>query len=534
MRRKRQSSILSAATIIGAAALCSKALGVIRDRLFASMFGAGDELDIYFVAFRLPDLLHNILISGVISAAFIPVLARYVSKKQIDQAWKLSNSLLNLLAILLFILIIVFYIIAPYLMPLFAIGFDDLKMEVTIQLTRIMLLTPIFFTLSNIFSGILNTFKKFFIYALTPIAYNLGIIFGTIFLAPHWGIHGVAAGVVIGSILHFAIQIPSVISTGFRYQPIIVISEELKRVGRLMGPRIFGLAAHQINIIVNLSIASTLVIGSVAIFNFAFNLQSLPLGIFGISFAIAAFPILSHQASESDQSVFVQTFSQTFRRILFFVIPSSILILLLRAQIVRVVLGTGAFDWEDTILTARMLGFFSLSLFAQCLIPLIARSFYALEETRTPVIVSVFSMALNIALSLFLVKSHGVIGLAMAFSIASFVNMLTLLVLLHVRFHGLDDRRIITSIVKTTIASLVMGVYAYGTLYAVAPLVNMRTFVGIATQGLVAGTIGIIVFLLMSHVLRNDEVNVFQKIMRTKLRLQQGFVPLIRNGDNHE
>lgn len=535
---KKTTTILSAATIIGIASLASRILGMLRDRILAHSFGAGDDLDIYFTAFRLPDLLYNILIVGVISAAFIPVFSEYLTEKKIRAGWDLASSLINILLLLLISVSVILYFLMPWLINIIAVGFDKQKMHMTVELSRIMLLSPLFFAISNVLSGLLNSFKKFLVYAFAPIMYNVGIIFGALFLIEPFGVHGVAIGVVIGAFLHFAIQVPSALRVGFVYRPIIRLSNGVKKLLKLMIPRTIGLAAFQLNLLASTTIASTLTVGSVTIFNFANNLQSLPVGIFGVSFAIAAFPALSQEASRKNYSFFIRLFSSTFRRIVFFIVPASVLLLLLRAQVVRIILGSGAFDWEDTIFTARTLGFFAVSLFAQSLIPLIARSFFAIQDTKTPVTISVISMVINIFLSFFL--SHGwhlfhgfgIVGLAIAFSIASFFNLIALLIFFHYKMGSLDDKRIMISTMKTTLASMIMGIYSYGTLYAVAPLVDMRTFVGVVIQGTSALFVGILVFLLVSRVFQNDEIHIFEKISKTKLKLQHGLLNFTGEEDN--
>ncbi len=513
-------SILSAATIIAISSIASKALGLIRDRVLVSQFKTS-QLDVYYSAFRIPDFLYNIIIGGVISAAFVPVFTEFIVKKQLAKAWHVTNSLINILLAALLACTAALYLAAPALVSLLAHGFSPEKAAETVSLTRIMLCAPVFFALSNILSGILNSFKKFFIYSLAPIMYNAGIIAGTIILGPSMGIKGVAIGVVVGAALHFGIQLPSAIRAGYRYQPLFRLTDDVKALFRMISARIIGLVAFQLDLVISTTIASGLAPGSISIFNLANNIQSVPVSMFGISFAIAAFPILSELSSRDDTDGLRDTFSKTFRRIIFFIIPSSVLILLLRAQIVRVFLGSNKFSWDDTVHTARVLGYFALSLVAQSLVPLLSRTFYAKKDVRTPVLVSIFSVIVDVVCSVVFSRVYGVEGLGIAFAASSFTNVFLLLFFLHLKLKNLDDATIMASMLKTTLASLVMGMYSYGTLYAVAPLVNMQTFAGIATQGACAALTGVISFLCTSYLLKNDELNVFGKLKQITLRQQR-------------
>jgi putative peptidoglycan lipid II flippase len=254
--------------------------------------------------------------------------------------------------------------------------------------------------------------------------------------------------------------------------------------------------------------------GSISVFNFANNLQSFPVGVFGLSFAISSFPFLAEAFSKNDALSFKNYFSQTFSKILFFIIPASMLLLIERAQIVRLILGTGKFDWEDTYLTAQSLGFFSIGLFAQALIPLVARAFYSIQDTKTPVIIGIISVVVNIIASLLLIKPLGIMGLAFAFSIASFVNILLLLVMLRLKVGDLNDSEILISTLKIIFISLVMGAVAYLALNIIAPLVNMRTFWGIFTQAAGTTAASILVYFGLAFVFKLKEIKGIREVIR--------------------
>ncbi|TSC95436.1 MAG: virulence factor [Parcubacteria group bacterium Athens1014_10] len=502
---KLSGSIAGGAMIIAFFSVCSRFLGLLRDHLLAGKFGAGEVLDTYYAAFRLPDLIFNTLVLGALSAAFIPVFLEHWVKNK-DEAWKITNSFLNLLFLTLFIFSVIFFIFTPQLVAtIIAPGFDLERKKLTVDLTRVMLFSILFFSVSNVVSSVLNSFKKFFAYSLAPVVYNLGIIIGILFLVPRYGNAGLALGVVLGAFLHLIVQIPTLLKLGFKWQPILNFSPAVKKIGFLMLPRVFALAANQISKLVTTVIASTLTVGSIAVYNLADNLQSFPIGIFGISLAISAFPYFSESVSNGDLKKFSDHFSITFRRILFLIIPSSVLILLLRAQITRLVLGSGLFSWRDTILTLDTLGYFSLSIFAQALIPLLTRAFYAFQNTKTPVLISIFSLIVNIFLAVILGNRIGVAGLALAFSIATIINFILLFSILKFKVHFLKGRKFIFSLAKITIASSIMALIVQAAKSLAGAMVNMDTFSGVLIQTLISILIGVFSFLILAFLLRCGE-----------------------------
>ena len=535
----KSKTIFSAAFILAVAALASRILGLVRDRLLAGRFGAGDELDIYYAAFRLPDLVFSILIMGAISSAFIPVFAQYFHKNK-KEAWRLANGVLNLAFLFLLAAVAILVIFTPWLMRFIAPGFSGAKREMTILLTRIMFLSPLLLGLSNILSGILQYFKRFLVYSLAPIMYNIGIILGILIFVPTLGLVGLAWGVVFGAFLHVLIQLPGAIYSGFNWRPVLDIYHKgIKKIIKLMVPRTIGLAGFQINFLVITAIASTLVSGSIAIFNLANNLQYVPVGIFGITFATAVFPNLSNAFARKNKNIFSKNFSSAFSQILFLIIPLSVLFFILRAQIVRVILGTGEFSWADTRLTAAALGLFSLSIFAQGLIPLISRAFYALQNTKTPVLVSLFSIILNICFSFFFVwilsgsnifsslfsnilklkgiKEIAILGLPLAFSLANIVNFAILLKLFAKKISWWRPTAILKSFSKIILAVLLMSLVTYSFLYILNLFLDTHTFIGIFLQGVLAAIAGIMVYCLAAFLLEVEEMKmVVKKIVKIK------------------
>ena len=525
-------TITSAAIILAGASFLSRFIGIIRERIFAHHFGAGDIMDAYVAAFRFPDLVYMLLVMGALSAGFIPVFGRIWEKSK-KQSWELVNTVMNLLALVLIGVSILMIIFAPALAEIVAPGFGPKKLELTTMLMRIMFISPIILGISSVISGVLQTLKYFFIYALTPIFYNIGIIIGIAYLAPWLGPQGLALGVLLGAALHLVIQIPILLKTGFLWKPRLNLkSKDLHEIIRLMIPRMLGLGATQINIIIMTTIASTIAAGSVAVFHFANNLQSFPIGILGVSFAIAAFPTFVALINKGHVEKMVEHVNATTRQIIFLIVPITVLFLLLRAQITRVILGTGQFDWAATIATGDALAFFALSLFAQSLIPLINRAFYAVHNTKTPLYAGVIGIIVNIAAALYLKDILGISGIALAFSLGAVVQFALLWVALRLELGTLHEHKILHSFYKISVAGGVMAVLVQLVKTWIGQTLGTETFWAVFTQGLVAGLVGLVVYGLLLYVLRSPEMHTFIEIVWKKLFKEKQFVHEPPDSDN--
>lgn len=517
------SIITKGAFIIALFSIVSRLLGLIRDRLLSSTFGAGDILDAYYAAFRLPDFIFNILVLGGLASAFIPVIIESRSRAEDDESWKITNTIFNSLVLILVILAVVGIILAPNILPLVTPGFSQNKIDLTINLARVMLTAIVFFGASNVFSSILNSYKKFFGPGLAPVMYNLGIIFGIAVLVPLFGIIGLGWGVLLGSIVHMLVQLKAVVESGWR--PAWVwdwTNRQVIKIVKLIMPRTLGLAVYSFNQFALTFFASTLAAGSLASFTLAINLQNFPINVFGISLATAAFPLLSEAWSQNNRGRLAEHFEYSFKRIMFFTIPLSIIFLILRAQIIRVILGTGAFDWDDTIRTADVFGLLAISLAAESLLPLVARTFYALQDTKTPVLVSIFSLVINILLAIPLTSYLGLSGLTISYVIAGVINFIVLISILGGRLHDIRVGNIVNSVARIILSSVLAGSLSYATLYLVAPHVDMHTFFGIFIQGLSAGLMGIVTYVVLAIFFKVEEVNFvvnWLKIMAIKIRL---------------
>jgi len=531
-------TITFAAGILGGSALITGILALFRDRLLAGRFGASQSLDVYFAAFRIPDLIYGILIAGGIISVFLPIFSESFGRDK-EKAWYFVNTVINCFLVLLIFLCSILVIFAPFFVKLITPGFSEESKSLVVSLTRIMLLSPFFFVLSSIFSGVLHYFNRFLVYSIAPILYNLGIIVGILFFVPLFGLWGLAYGVILGAFLHLVVQIPSAVLAGFRYRPIFNFRyPDLRKVFKLMIPRTIGAAASHLNLIVITAIGSTLVSGSIAIFSFSNNLQKFPTTLIGVSFAAATFPVLAKAWSVGNKEDFLEKFFSIFRQTLFLIIPASFLVFLLRAQLVRLILGTGQFGWLETRLTAASLGIFSFGIFAFTLIPLLARAFFSFQDTRTPVMIGVASIVLNIILCFLFVwllkspnifqgfmvgflklqgiKNIQVIGLPLALFLSGILNFFLLSVFFYKKIGRLGSeikevllariKEVYCSFKRILIASALMIFFTYFVLRAAALFVNMRTFSGIFFQMTLAGLFGILIYILVTYFLKSPEL----------------------------
>lgn len=523
-------TIGGAALIIAFFGVLSRILGFFRDRMLASTFGAGNELDAYYAAFRIPDLFYGLLVAGALSAAFVPLFTELREEGNEEESWRLTQGLLRSVMLTLSVLSLLGIIFAPFLMNLLVPGFTEEQKVVTATLTRVMLLSPFFLGVSAVVGGVLVSLKRFVAYSLAPVVYNVGIIFGIWFLVPLYGIAGVAIGVVAGSLLHVLVQVPAFLASGFPWDTKKLLSSEglcfwkderLRSVLRLMIPRSLSMGITQVSLFVVTIFASTLSTGSLTAFNFANNIQSLPLGVFGVAFSLAAFPVLATFAAQKKHKDFFHSISHTSRRILFFVIPLSVLMIVFRAQFVRIILGSGNFDWEDTIMTFQLLQYFVISLFAQCLIPLFARGFFALKNTKTPLYMALWSEFVHIVSLVILLPHMHEQALALSFSLGTLVNFGLLYMALRNKMAFWDDKDFWVPILKMALAAAVAGYVAQVSKTIFALTTNeLDTFIEVFLQLLAGMLIGGGVYLFLATVLRIEELTMLQKLIFKRLLRQ--------------
>jgi putative peptidoglycan lipid II flippase len=508
MNEARRMQLARAATVVMVAFVVSRALGLAREMIIGNQFGTSRELDAYLAAFRIPDLIFQVIAGGALGSAFIPTFTSYLAHGEQKQAWRLASSVLDIVAVVLTTSATLAAIFAPQLVAHVVVpGFTPEEQVLTVQLMRLMLISPIIFGVSGIVMGILNSFQHFLLPALAPAIYNLSIIAGAMFLAPVMGIYGLAVGVVAGSLLHLLIQLPELLRKGLAYRPIIDITHPgVREVGRLMLPRMLGLATVQINFLVNTFLASGLTEGSLAALNYGWMLMLLPHGIFALAIATAAFPTLSELAAREEFGELRLTLSEALRLILYLTIPASVGLIVLREPLIQLLLQRGRFDPSSTQAVAWALQFYALGLFAHSALEIVTRAFYSLHDTRTPVLIGAGAMILNIILSLLLIRPllHG--GLALANSVATIIETSVLLVILRGRLGGVDGQRLLRSVAKTSLAALVMG-------FGVNWFVGLSQGSHILIRGGGAIVLGGTLYLAMSLLLRSEEVRALRRIL---------------------
>jgi len=516
-----------AAYVLAFFTLISQILGLVRDRILAYTFGAGEILDVYYAAFRIPDLVLIFAGSIVSIAVIVPLLTRKIGEGG-KEALRFMDSIFSFFFVSIIFLSAVLFFLAPVFLKILFPGFvDESSFADLLLLTRIFLLSPLFLGISSLFSGVVQVHKRFLVYALSPIFYNVGIIVGILFFYPLWGIGGLALGVVLGAFLHMLVQVPSVYEKKLFPRFILRIDwGEVRGVLLSSVPRSFTLSITSIVILVLLGFASLLGEGSIAIFNLAFNLQSVPLSIVGVSYSLAAFPMLALLYREGKKQEFVKKVELAARHIIFWSLPALTLFIVLRAQIVRSVLGTGEFGWIETRLTAATLAILIISVFAQSLILLFVRSYYAAGDTKKPLLFGVVSGVSTVLIAFLLlegiskgfllyflesllkvgdINGTSMLYLPFAFSIGSIVNLL-LLYGAFVRQFGTFSSSFWRTSRHAFYTSIVAGFVAFHGLRFFLPFVDTETVLGIFLQGLLSGVAGIMGGVLVLLFLKNEEI----------------------------
>ncbi len=514
-----------AAYILGLFAFGSQLLALVRDRLLAGQFGAGPELDIYYAAFRIPDLLYVLFASTLSVYVLIPFVARKREEGG-DQAKRLLSQIFSLFLVVYTVLALLIIVLAPYITPVLFPGIENQAELVTV--TQILLLQPLLLGVSSLFGVVTQLGHRFVLYALSPLVYNIGIIFGIVFFYPYLGLSGIALGVVLGAFGHMLIQLPLVRKSSLAFRLTTKIDWiTIKSVLAVSIPRAITLSCNQIVLLVLVGLASVMAVGSVSVLQFAYNLQSVPLAIIGVSYSVAAFPVLAELYAAKAQDKFKLHIITALRHIIFWSVPAAVLIIVLRAQIVRVVLGSGSFDWADTRLTAAILAVLVIALCAHAINLLMVRAFYAGGNTRTPLIVAVIgglvavassysfaymystSEPIRLAVTTLMrvpdVAGSEVLALAFGYAIAIVMQSLALIWLVHREFK-LDISWLASHLGRSMFAALLGGFMAYASLNFIVAGLNTDTFIGIALQGLVGGVAGVIGVVLGYFVLRSPEL----------------------------
>jgi len=527
-----------AAYILALFAIGSQLLAIVRDRLLAYMFGAGPELDLYYAAFRIPDLLFVLFASVLSVYVLLPFVNRFTEEQGIEAGKQVLSQMFTLFLVVFSVIALLLIVVAPYLVPVLFPGFSD-QADTLVLLIRLLLAQVFFLGLSSLCGVVTQISHRFVLYAVSPLLYNLSIIAGILFLYPWFGLPGLITGVVLGAFGHLAIQVPYVLKSQYRFS--LHFSFDWKLITAIFAvaiPRALTLSVNQVVLLILIGIASTMTAGSVSVFQFAFNLQSVPLAIIGMSYSVAAFPTLSTLLAKNDFTGFNHQLVTALRHIIFWSVPIIVLIIVLRAQIVRVLLGTGSFDWADTRLTAAMLAVFVISLVAQCALLLFIRAFYAGGRVLLPLLVSVFSAAISIGAAwwfrleyfkhaefqifiqnlfrLEAVAGTEVLVLGGAFVLGQLLQLILLLMCSKIVFR-VSYRPLWRLCIHSFLAGMVGGISAYATLLFVVDGVNQNTFVGISLQGVVAGLMGVVGVLLTYRILNAPELFEIYRSFHSKI-----------------
>lgn len=517
-----------AAYLIALFSLASQILGLVRDHVFAATFGAGHILDLYYIAFRVPDVITNTIASLFSLYALMPILSRMRAQSE-GQMVSFLRGLLGLFFAAMSVISLVIFILTPWLVSYLAPGIHDPEMRhELILLIRILLLQPIFLGASNTISALTQLRHRFVLYSISPLLYNVGIIIGGVWLYPLFGIAGLGWGVVLGAFMHVAIQCPYLFreSSDIR-MPWRTLVQHAKEVLALAIPRTLSLASTQISLLFIYGLASLLTMGSATVLTFANNLFSVPLTLIGVSYSVAAFPTLAKQYAEGQVDAFKRSVEAALRHIIFWAVPATVFFIVLRAQIVRVILGAGQFDWNATRLTAAALALLTLSLVAQAVILLIARAYYAMGDTRKPlffgiadILISTFGSYLllnifryDIFFRLFIESllrvtdgpNADVLMLAFGYALGSIAEG-TFAYLTCSRDVGLPRREMARLVFESFSSAVIGASVAYSMLWIIGTESSLSTTLSIVVQGSLAGGVGLVVTGIILLILRNREM----------------------------
>jgi len=515
-----------AAYLLAAFTFLAQLLSLVRDRVFAHFFGAGPTLDAYFAAFRIPDFTFAFLTLFVSSFALIPLLERHGGAAT-DSARRLIGSTLAAFGVVSIILSLALYALLPHLVPFLFGGFSEAAQAQTVALSGIMLLQPLLLGLSSVMTSVVQSSRKFVLYALAPVFYNIGIIIGALFLYPSLGITGLAWGVVLGALLHLSVQVIPVALSGSAHLPLFdgAWFADIKSVAMLSAPRALALGANQLVLLAFAVAGSLAVAGSVSVLMFGFNLQSVPLAVIGVSYASALFPSLSALFEKGDRETFAKEVWTAVRHITLWTMLAIALMVVLRAHIVRVILGSGAFTWADTRLTAAILAGFVISLVAQATILIFSRAYYAAGRSFEPIAVNVgaalFASAASVVALLWFkgasltryffedlfrvadIPGTEVVMLALAYSAVMLTAALVFAILYGRRFGF--DRGALKSMFFSFAAAVIAAFSTYGTLQLFGPLLPTDTFLGIFAQGAAGATFGVLSWAVTLTVIKSED-----------------------------
>ncbi len=532
----RNRRIVVAALLVGGGFLASKVTGILDDLILARIIGPGRELDAYYAAFGLPDLLFTLVAGGALASAFIPVVSGLIARDR-NASWRLVSAVANLAFLVTLVFAIALALFAPWVAnqlygcPLESQqmcldngrGFTPEQVTLTADLMRLILLSTAIFSVSAIVMSTLQAHQHFFLTALAPIMYNLGILAGVVLLAPSLGVWGAAIGVVFGAALHLLVQVPGLIRRGARWTPSLDLhNPELRRVLVLLAPRVGTLGTVYLATIIRDSLASQLPSGSITALNFGWRVMQLPETVIATAVATAVFPTLSELADQRRMGDLRDTISSTLRTMLALTVPATVGLFVLGRPFVRVLFEGGLFESAATDAVVWALQGYALGLIGHSLLEVSARTFYAQQDTRTPLFVAVGAMIVNVVASLILSKPFGTAGLALGNSIGVSVEVLVLLVIARRRMNGIDERRILASLVRFAIGSLVMAaaIMALQSVFSIFPLpdglavgATLRPAIEIGVPLAIAGVVGLIVYVVAASAVGSKEVQALPRLI---------------------
>lgn len=536
-----------AAYLLAFFAILSQILALGRDKLLAYFFGASHTLDIYYAAFRIPDLIF-VTIASVVSASVLVPFFIERREKDADQGKKFIDDVFSVFFISMVVVSAISFFLVPIVLPILLPGFKfDANFGELVSATRMLLLSPFFLGLSNFFSSITQMQRRFLVYAISPLLYNVGIIIGIVLLYPMFGLQGLFAGVILGAIMHMGIQIPFIIQKRMFPKLLFYINwNSIWKVIKLSLPRTITLSANQLASFFLIALASIMAGGSISVFTLAFNLQSVPLTIIGVSYSSAVFPTLAGFFVRGDRNAFLNQMAVSARHIIFWSAPIIVLFVILRAQIVRVIYGAGNFDWSDTRLTAAVLALFTLSVAGQSLILLFVRAYYAEGATRRPLVINVISalsiMALGYGLTklffasptfqyiledMFRVSGQNgtsVLVLPLAYSLGVLLNTVFHWWMFERDYPGFT-KHVSKTLFQSAAAALIMGVATYEALNIFDKIFSLSKISGVFLQGFCAGIIGIIVCIAVLLILKNAEIREVWQTLHHKFWKEKVIVP---------
>ncbi|MHB1133687.1 MAG: murein biosynthesis integral membrane protein MurJ [Chloroflexota bacterium] len=517
--KRRGASLALASAILMASFVASRATGLLREIVISGQFGTSGEYAAYLAAMRIPDFVFQVIAGGAVGSAFIPVFTGYLARGEDEEGWRVVSTIFNLAIIFMSPIVVLLMVFSPQVIALLTPSFPPELLALAANIAHILLVLPLLFALGVLSTSVLQSFNQFLLAALAPVLYNVGLILGALILGPSEGIYGLALGAVGGAVAYLLVQIPGLLRRGIRYRPTLDLRHPgVREVGRLMAPRTFGLAVYQVNFVIVLYLASPTP-ERVPALNYAWQLTMMPLGIFAMAISTAVFPTLAEQSALNLTEELKRTVSSALRLIMFLTIPAMAGLIVLQIPIVRLLFERDAFTPESTLATAYALQFYALGLVGLAGVEITTRAFYALHDTRTPVIIATLAMLLHLGLSLFLVRTPlGYGGLALSMSLSSLAEAGVLLLMAQRRLGGLAGRVIMSSFMRSTLASTAMVVVLTLLAAPLAPYTaspsNGQRLLGVT----IAVAAGGAAYLVAALALRSPELQMISALLRRRVR----------------